>query len=124
MNQIKKKMTTYIPSIPWERAGKEGDVIALIDKCMSDGYANRGRLFDLIAVHGSEWAMQSLPKQWSMRALAVVAYLDGLDLSKIPTKELPLILAASLQELRRSGATLHRRKISGPPAMLTNITSH
>jgi hypothetical protein len=82
-------MTTYIPSIPWERSGKEGDVIALIDKCMSDGYSNRERLFDLIAVHGSEWAMQSLPKQWSMRALAVVAYLDGLDLSKIPTKELP-----------------------------------
>jgi len=55
------------------------EVMALVDDCVTGGYSDRWALFSLIAVYGLDWNAQIFRNQWSARALAVVAYLDGVD---------------------------------------------
>lgn len=77
-----------VPKAPWDYDENLSQVMDLIQSFMEHGYDSRSRLFDLIAVHGSEWKSQDLPEYWSIRALAVLTYLDGLE-SKSPDLVLP-----------------------------------
>lgn len=78
----------HVPKIPWDYDDNMSQVMDLVYSFMEQGYDSRSRLFDLIAVHGSEWKSQDLPDYWSIRALAVLTYLDGLE-SKKPNLIIP-----------------------------------
>lgn len=68
-----------VPKVPWDYDMNQSQVMDMVGEIMEHGYNSRSKFFDLIAYHGSEWKSQDLPEYWSIRALAVLTYLDWLE---------------------------------------------
>jgi hypothetical protein len=93
-----------IPSVPWERASSASDVMTLTDRCFTGGYDSHDKLAALIAVYGLDWRAQTFPNYWSSRGLAVMALLEGADLTavaegRIAVPKLPFDVCRSLVKL-------------------------
>jgi len=97
-------MPAAVPSVPWERAARPAEVMALARRCLSEGYDSGDKLGALIAVYGLDWRAQEFALHWSTRGLAVLAFLDGLDLrgvaaGRVAPPEMPFDACRALARL-------------------------
>lgn len=87
-------MEVKCPTLPWEGANEKTAVIGLVCDMMNNGYRNRSDIADLIGVYGDKWKEQNLAMGWSLKGLAVLAYLthvlDGVD--SLPELDPPPLL--------------------------------